>query len=296
MASNNEELRDRYGSGGYFLDSGAFLTVNHNFLSAIPVLDHKGQPVRELAQDRFYCLIPENKQQHTQRIQEEIMDQILLYQDFFKDRPTAYTTELEIKYIQSDQRIFNFNAENPRYSLSENPVIFVLALPILDKQIGNWLAEVSQGHYLFKDQETVQTFIEENGFENEFLRITSAKDTANQMYVKAKSDYQMSLLVFILLLLIFVLVESYVSLIYVEVEKKRLFLQYIIGEGFWTRHGAYSVNMLGISLISLLILVMIRSSYVFVALAVLFFECIMLMATTLVAERYIRLDILKKEH
>ncbi|MDZ5759711.1 hypothetical protein RAK27_13695 [Carnobacterium maltaromaticum] len=295
LASNNEELLSFERTGSPFsIDSHSFMTVNHNFLESVLVIDSKGNRISQLPQDKFYCLIPENEKSNSKKIKEQIAEQIALNQDLFGDPEDSYKGDIELLYIKSDQSIFNFNAENPKYSISTNPIILVLSLQMVGPNIDNWIAEISQGHYLFKNQKEVQEFISNNYLEDEFWGLTAAKDRANEMLQKSEIEYRTASISLFLLIIIFVIVAFYNSLVYVELNKKRLFLQYIFGDSLWMRHHLYYIKMSLITLGVMTTLVIFKNEFLPIALVVFIFEIVLLFITIALSEKRIRLDILKK--
>lgn len=293
LASNNEELLSFERTGSPFsIDSHSFMTVNHNFLESVLIVDSEGNRISQLPQDKFYCLIPENEKSNSNKIKE----QIALNQDLFGDPEDSYEGEIELLYIKSDQSIFNFNAENPKYSISTNPIILVLSLQMVGPNIDNWIAEISQGHYLFKNPKEVQEFISNNLLEDEFWGLTSAKDRANEMLQKSEIEYKTATISLLLLIIIFIVIAFYNSLVYVELNKKRLFLQYIFGDSLWIRHHLYYIKMSLITIAVITTLVVLRIEFLPIALAVLIFEILLLFITITISEKKIRLDILKKDN
>lgn len=73
-------------------------------------------------------------------------------------------------------------------------------------------------------------FIEENGIEDDFYGLIFVKDRISEVIMKVCLEFYIVLVVFLLIFISFVVIELYVSMIYVEVNKKKLFLVYIIGK------------------------------------------------------------------
>ncbi len=65
--------------------------------------------------------------------------------------------------------------------------------------------------------------------------------------VKARLEYYTALVVFLLILISFVAIELYASMIYAEVNKKKSFLAYITGKPLFQRHKTYYFMTAGIS-------------------------------------------------
>lgn len=297
LASNNEEFLSLEQKDLPFnVDSHSFMTVNHNFLESVSIIDSSGNRIHQLPQNKFYCLIPENEKKNSEHIKERIAEQIALNLDVFGNPEDSYKGEVELLYMKSDQKIFNFNAENPKYSISTNPTILVLSLQMVGPNIDNWISEISQGHYLFKNPKEVQSFISSNLLEDEFWGLTSAKDSANEVLQKSKIEYKTALISLCLLIAIFVIIAFYNSLVYIELNKKRIFLHYIFGDSFWMRHYIYYIEMFLITLGVLTTLVIIKKEFLPISLTVFIFEMLLLFITISISEKKIRLDILKKDN
>lgn len=277
-----------------YMGINQFMTINHNFLDIIPILDKDGNKIEGLHEDKFYCLIPENHKVNEENIINEVRSWIYFNQNVRGDEDQKYEGELETIYTKSNQKIFNFNSEDPQNSFSENPVIVVVYLQGIGPQIENLIAEVSQGHYLFSNLEETNKFIQENGLENEFFGLVSAKDLGMEILQQIRQEYKAKMITLIFLLIVFIIIQFFISYSHIELNKKKLFLQYILGKSFWYRHRTYMKNMSSIFIFSSLVLLLICSDYFYIIVGAMAFEIVLLLSTIQISENSIRLNVIKK--
>lgn len=100
----------------------------------------------------------------------------------------------------------------------------------------------------------------------------------------------------IILSIVFVIVVFYTSFTYLEVNKKKLFLQYIFGKSFVERHGLYLLGMILISFIAMMMITFTNFQVIKIIPFVLFFELLFLFLIITSVEKTIRLTIIKKEN
>ena len=277
------------------MEANPRITINHNFLEVIPIIDEDGDIISGLAENKFYCLIPENHKDNEEAILEEVRDWIRFNQNIGSAEDEKDEGELELIYTQSDQKIFNFNSDEPQNSFSENPIIVIVYLQGIGPKINNLIANMSAGNYLFNDLEETNIFIQENGLENEFFGLVSVKDLGMEMLQQIKIEYQMKAMTLALLFIVFIVIQFFISYSYVELKKKKLFLQYIFGKNFRERHLEYLRNMLLLSMSILLMIFLTNSDYIYIVVGVMIFEISILLLTIIIAEKFIRLNVIKKE-
>ncbi len=100
---------------------------------------------------------------------------------------------------------------------------------------------------------------------------------------------------FLLILISFVAIELYASMIYAEVNKKKSFLAYITGKPLFQRHKTYYFMTAGISSGVLGILLIWQKDLWPIALAVFSFELFLLLPTTYLSEKKQRLEVIKND-
>ncbi|WP_207694621.1 hypothetical protein DOK67_0000405 [Enterococcus sp. DIV0212c] len=296
LSVNNEHFLNELGGSTLYIDSVPFMTINHNFLETVSIIDDSGKKIEQLADDKFYVLIPMNEKAQRKKIEQEVGEVLSLYQNLYDESASKFKGNLEIMYIKSNQQIFNFNAEYPEYSLSKNPIILIVSLNTIGPNVGNLIANISQGHYLFSNETKVNQFIEKNNLEEEFFGLISAKDTAMNMLKKNRNEYSLKIMSLFILFIIFILIEFYISVSYIELNKKRLFLQYIFGVNFFVRHYLYCLTILLVSAGVLAVLSSMNVQYLLIAGGSLVFETILLIFTIIISEKFKRLDSIKKEN
>lgn len=274
--------------------SNPLITINHNFLDVIAILDKDGNKIAGLSENKFYCLIPENHKSNEAAIINEVRSWIYFNQDISGAEDERYEGELEIVYIKSNQKIFNFNSEDPQNTFSKNPIIVLAYLQGLGSQIENLIAEMSQGHYLFHDLEEINRLISENGLENEFFGLVSAKDLGMEILRQVKQEYKLKVMALLFLFVVFIIIQFFISYSHIEIKKKKLFLQYIFGKNFWYRHHDYLKNMFLIIILTSLGAFLINSNYLYIIAGAMVFEIVLLFSTTIIAERFVRLSVIKK--
>lgn len=296
LAVNNEYFLNEVGGSSLYIDSVPFMTVNHNFLTVFSITDYAGNKLNSLSDNKFYVLIPEKEKVQTKRIEQEVGEVISIYQNLYDESSNNFKGEWETIYVASDQEVFNFNAEYPEYSLSKNPIILVVSLKAIGTNVGNLIANVSQGQYLFSNKDQVNQFIEKNKLEEEFFGLISAQDSAINMLKRNRHEYSLKIVALVILFIIFILVQFYISLSYVELNQKKLFLQYIFGMSFFTRHYLYSLIVLLVSFATLGLITSFDKEYFPIVCSLLIFETLLLFFTIIISEKFKRLDIIKKEN
>lgn len=296
LAVNNEYFVNEVGGSSLYIDSVPFMTINHNFLKISSIMDYAGNELNSLSDNKFYVFIPEKEKVQTKRIEQEVGEVISIYQNLYDESSSNFKGELETIYVKSDQEVFNFNAEHPEYSLSKNPIILVVSLKAIGTNIGNLIANVSQGQYLFSNKDQVNQFIEKNKLEDDFFGLISAQDAAINMLKKNRHEYLLKIMSLIILFIIFILVQFYISWSYVELNQKKLFLQYIFGMSFFSRHYLYSLIVWLVSFATLGIITSVNREYLPIVCCLIMFEGILLFFTLVISEKFKRLDIIKKEN
>lgn len=293
---NNNEWLLKEGSGGsdLYLDKVPFLVVNSHFLDVVEVKGDKHQPIQKLSQDKNYLLVPENRKNELAVIQSEAKERVAFYQNKKVDSLNEIT--IEQLFLANNQKLFNFNSLEPEDTLSKNPIILVLSLKQLGDELDVLISEISQGHYLFKEPKLVNQEINYQGLTNEFSGIIASKDTGLEKLQKTQSQMQILSLSLIILSIVFVIVVFYTSFTYLEVNKKKLFLQYIFGKSFVERHGLYLLGMILISFIAMMMITFTNFQVIKIIPFVLFFELLFLFLIITSVEKTIRLTIIKKEN
>ena len=277
------------------VNANPLLTVNHNFLDVIPVLNEDGDIIKGLSESKFYCLIPENHKSNESDVIDEMRRWIYFNQEITGDIDGKYDGELEIIYTQPNQKIFNFNSEKPQNSFSENPIIVVVYLQGLGSQIDNLIAEMSQGNYLFNNREKIGTLIQQSGLGNEFFGLVSVKDLGMNILQQIKREYRIKIITLVFLLMVFMVIQFFISYSYVELEKKKIFLEYIVGKDFIHRHQSYLKVMLLVCGATSLIAFLINVDYLYIVAGSIILEILILFSTIVIAEKSIRLNVIKKE-
>lgn len=116
------------------------------------------------------------------------------------------------------------------------------------------------------------------------------------MLKKNRNEYSLKIMSLFILFIIFILIEFYISVSYIELNKKRLFLQYIFGVNFFVRHYLYCLTILLVSAGVLAVLSSMNVQYLLIAGGSLVFETILLIFTIIISEKFKRLDSIKKEN
>ncbi|WP_081183965.1 DUF1430 domain-containing protein [Enterococcus villorum] len=278
-----------------YIEKNAFWMANHNAIHELKVKDAQGTVIPTLDENSFYLLIPENKKEYTELFMQEAENELTFYQNPMEDETKKYRGELKVLYTQSNQLIFNYNHQLWENMYSFNPVIVLITLPLIQPNIDIWISDVSNGTYLFREPEEVHQFITDNQLENDFSGLVSIKSQINQRIVSTRLEYYTAMAVVVLLIVSFIAVEIYSSLIYAEMNKKRLFLQYILGKTLWQRHRNYYIKMIVISLGVLGGLSIWQEGSGFIIMSVFCFEIFLLFFNTSVAENKQRLEVIKND-
>jgi putative ABC transport system permease protein len=293
LVHNNEIVQSP--SATLYTDTRSMLTVNHNYLSAAAILDTNEAAITALDKNYFYILIPENEKENEQRIVEEAEDRILLYQNFYAELSDGYQGDLKVLYTKSNQQVFNYNHRYPELGISDNPVILVLDLSLIQPNIEVWISDITGGYYLFADAEEVKDFIKKNDMEKDFFSLTAVKDSIYQEIQQAQSDYFITWIMLVLLFLSFIAIELYITLVYFEANRKKLFLRFIFGDRFFSRYAAYFLSVTGISAAAGIGLVIWKNELLPWALFFLAFEVLLLILTTGLTEKRMRLEVIKND-
>jgi putative ABC transport system permease protein len=295
FVNNNEWLlKENSGGSNLYLDKVPFLIVNNHFFETVDVKDDKYQKIKNLSSKENYLLIPENKKAELNTIKQESVERIAFYQN--KDLEMSTNIEVNTKFLAKNQKIFNFNILEPQYTISEDPIILVLSIEQLGSELDILISEISQGHYLFKNEKLVAQEIINRKLANEFSGIIAAEDTALEILKKNQSELKTLSLSLLVLFFVFMVIIFYTSLTYLEVNKKKLLLQYIFGVAFFKRHGSYLLGMLLISFVAMMLFAMTNLQTFIIVPFVLMTELIFLSIIIIVVERTIRLTTIKKEN
>lgn len=278
-----------------YIENDDFWLTNHNAIHELNVKDVLGEPIHSLEDNCFYVLIPENKKQYTDLIIQMAEEEITFYQNSFDYTEGNYHGELKVIYTLSNQLIFNYNFSFDENMFSYNPIIVTMSLPLIQPNIEIWVSDISGGTYLFRDADEVHQFIEENQFERDFYGLHSIKDKISQEIVNAQLEYYTSLVASIFIFASFMAIEIYITLTYIEMNKKKSFLEYICGKTLFQRHQTHYITMLSTSMVSLMSLLLWKKELWFIAIFLLSFESLFLMMTTCIAEKKQRLEVIKND-
>ncbi|EPH94310.1 bacteriocin-associated integral membrane protein, partial [Enterococcus faecalis 13-SD-W-01] len=293
LVHNNEIVHSP--SANFYTDKRSMLTVNHNFLSVANILDTNEAAITALDKNYFYILIPENEKENEQRIVEEVEDRILLYQNFYAELSDGYQGDLKVLYTKSNQQVFNYNHRYPELGISDNPIILVLDLSLIQPNIEVWISDITGGYYLFTDAEEVKDFIKENDMEKDFFSLTAVKDAMYHELQQAQSDYFITWILLVLLFLSFIAIELYITLVYFEANRKRLFLRFIFGDHFFSRYAEYFLSVIGLSAAVGAAMVIWKEELFPWVLFFLAFELCLLICTTWITEKRMRLEVIKND-
>ncbi|HEL1624768.1 hypothetical protein [Streptococcus suis] len=250
LAGNNEDRKKAYSTGFYF-DSHSLMIVNHNFLNKIPILDVEGNRIVDLDRSRFSILVPKNLEKDRDQILEILRYEIELNRDVYSDIP--YDGDVQILYIDSNQEIFNFNVENLEQAFSYNPVILVVDLNLLAPGIDNLISELSQGNYLFSNIELAKGYIKDTGLGNQFVGFSSAQNSGLALLKEVRNNIILTLLMIVLMVFVLILIEYFICQTYIEIQRKKLFLNYILGKSWMNRHYMYLFKCLMLNMIAFII-------------------------------------------
>ncbi|HEM5318666.1 TPA: hypothetical protein U1365_001155, partial [Streptococcus suis] len=159
----------------------------------------------------------------------------------------------QILYIDSNQEIFNFNVENLEQAFSYNPVILVVDLNLLAPGIDNLISELSQGNYLFSNIELAKGYIKDTGLGNQFVGFSSAQNSGLALLKEVRNNIILTLLMIVLMVFVLILVEYFICQTYIEIQRKKLFLNYILGKSWMNRHYMYLFKCLMLNIIAFII-------------------------------------------
>ncbi|HJG23863.1 MAG TPA: DUF1430 domain-containing protein [Enterococcus durans] len=278
-----------------YVDKNALWVANHNAVRELNVKDRSGNVIQRLEEHSFHLLIPENKRRHTSIIVKEIEKDLNFYQHPFDYESTVYQGELNILYTQSNQVLFNYNHQLWENMYAFDPVIVVISLPLIEPNIDSWIADISNGTYLFRESTEVQHFIQEHQLQKEFFGLIAVKDQINETIVKNRFEYYTAVITWCFLITSFVAIEGYSSMVYIQMNSKRLFLKYIFGKTLWQRHRDYYLKMSVSSFVVLSSLSFWRAEWLASSIAVAIFEMSLLLVMTYIAEKKQRLEVIKND-
>lgn len=251
LAGNNEDRKQAYSTGFYF-DSHSLMVVNHNFLNKIPILDAEGNRIVDLDRSRFSILIPKNLEKDRDEILEILRYEIELNRDVYSALP--YDGDVQVLYIESNQEIFNFNVENLEQAFSYNPVILIVGLNLLVPGIDNLISELSQGNYLFSNVELAKGYIKDAGLDKQFVGFSSAQNSGLALLEEVRNNIILKIFMIVLMVFVLILVEYFICQTYIEIQRKKLFLNYIFGKSWMNRHYTYLLKCLLLNMIAFIIL------------------------------------------
>ena len=272
-----------------------FISVNSNYVNSFPIYDNKEKIIGNLSPDKFYCLIPEKFAHMTDKISDEARKEIAFNFDVTGEKLSYYNDELEIISIKDNQSILDLNSENMSNTEYLNSILLVVSINSIKPNIEKLLAEVSQGNYLFQNPEKIMNFISKNNMNSEFFGLTSQTDLALEQLAKINQEITINMMVLTFIVAIFILLQFFVCWSYIEVNKKRNFLEYLFGKSYIQRHGKFIFSMSALSIVISIIFLIFNFEFLKIALVGVLVEFIIIIIAISVSEKNKRFAIIKKE-
>lgn len=284
LSVNNEHHFNRSAYGSYFA-SQSLLIVNNNFLDLSNLKGENNHKIKNLEKTKAHVIIPKNLENEKNEIIKEAKNVISLY--------TSVENNLDIIFSKSNQEVFNFNSEFPEYSVSKNPILIVISLEILGSNVEVLTSNISQGNYLFKYPDNINNYIEKNGLQSEFTGLASSRDTALKLLNDNENQLFLLTLFLIVLFINYLIIAIYSCKTYIETERKLIFLKYINGLSYFSRHGYFLTLWMSISFFSSIILTFYNENFFYLVILPNLIDLLIFILIVLIVEKNTRIDIIK---
>lgn len=276
-----------------YLVSHPFLVVNPHYLSAVPVLNQQGKQITAINQDHFILLIPEEQMRYKEQIENEVREWIYFNQHVDGVGGKSYAGSLEIQTIKGYQKLFHFDVEQEQ-PYSNSPVVLIFPLSLWGKELDTLVAEVSQGHYLFKNPDIISNYLTEHHLQEEFTGLTSSRELGMDKLKDAEKEQGLQFILLTTLVLSLVSVLYMVLASYIEIQKKKLFILHILGKTYREKHGRFLMFMIGGSLLLLIFLGILAQVSLWIYIGIVASELLLASLLIMKFEISARLDLLKR--
>jgi len=219
---------------------------------------------------------------------------ITFHQNVKTDYKKLYEGEIEVLVSKANQQIFNFNTSDLTKTTIYNPVILVGAIELFGKNSDVLVAEVSQGRYLFKDTVPIAKYIKTHRLEKDFAGLISSREEALRKLNMIQSQLYLKLVGVVASGVIFAIINYFLIMTYLEVERKKIIIWYLFGKSFLERHAQFLLSMLAISFVTLMIVFWLNMTVFSIISGILFIDTAMYALLLLFFEKRERLTTLKK--
>ncbi|MGT2763425.1 hypothetical protein [Streptococcus intermedius] len=271
-----------------------YMVVNHQFLKEVPIYTPKGDRIGQLTKHKFYVIVPENLISKQKQIVQVMREIITFHQNVKTDYKKLYEGEIEVLVSKANQQIFNFNTSDLTKTTIYNPVILVGAIELFGKNSDVLVAEVSQGRYLFKDTVPIAKYIKTHRLEKDFAGLISSREEALRKLNMIQSQLYLKLVGVVASGVIFAIINYFLIMTYLEVERKKIIIWYLFGKSFLERHAQFLLSMLAISFVTLMIVFWLNMTVFSIISGILFIDTAMYALLLLFFEKRERLTTLKK--
>lgn len=217
---------------------GNVLYVNHNFISLYQKLSHQLSFLSSKDKNTIY--LPKEALASKNEVENN-------FQNWFNVKQiNNEKMSFELKSIAHDYNVFSFDTRSSKkFTFDKNPIIVTADSSILDPDY--FLATISQGSYLFKNIESINSNIIRYDLTNDISGITNFKDSASYEINRIQIKINALMVSLILLISIMLLISGLNIKYYYEKNKKEIFIKMILG------YSSYKINRLILIMNSVLV-------------------------------------------
>lgn len=272
----------------------SYMVVNHQFLKDIAVYRPDGGVMGDFAKDSFHLIIPENLRKQQVAIEKTMREVIAFHQNVSADENESYVGEIDVTFSRSGQRVFNFNTSDFTQTQVDNPVILVANPVLFGEKVNALVGEMSQGHYLFQEKETVMDYIETHHLTEDFAGLTSGRELGLSKLRQVRSQFYLRLVGVVMSVLVFVVINYFLIMTYLESQKKKLVIWYLFGKSYLTRHKPFLIAMFCLPVLPLVVVMALGLVSLPIVAGILVMDVVMYSSFLLLFEKRERLVMLKQ--
>lgn len=272
----------------------SYMVVNHQFLKDIAVYRPDGGVMGDFAKDSFHLIIPENLRKQQVAIEKTMREVIAFHQNVSADENESYVGEIDVTFSRSGQRVFNFNTSDFTQTQVDNPVILVANPVLFGEKVNALVGEMSQGHYLFQEKETVMDYIETHQLTEDFAGLTSGRELGLSKLRQVRSQFYLRLVGVVMSVLVFVVINYFLIMTYLESQKKKLVIWYLFGKSYLARHKPFLIAMFCLPVLPLVVMLALGLVSLPIVAGILVMDVVMYSSFLLLFEKRERLVMLKQ--
>ncbi|MFJ6456594.1 hypothetical protein [Paenarthrobacter sp. NPDC091669] len=245
------------GYSAYNPDTGNSLIVNNNYLARNQILSEEGDPVRQLPslENGIHLLIPEGARAQTAKIVAEYQN--LNWHKWELGVPSESYPPLDVSvvYTKDHQDVFNYGDTWDMKNWTQTDPVIAVVSPESDVFSGWYLLTVAanSGNVIFTDDAVFKAAAANSGLERHLVAVTAPALRAIDDLNKRTATMTLNATNVGVSLLVLFLAIGVLAAIYIDRNKRSIFLKYIHGWNFLRTHGFYLVVITMGSAVALLL-------------------------------------------